>query len=81
MLILRELGAVVTALLLTSRVGAGIAAEVGLMKVTEQIEVLKMLGIRPVDYILIPRVIACVLGCMALSVIANIVCIFCAMFV
>lgn len=76
MLILRELGAVVTALLLTSRVGAGIAAEVGTMKITEQIEALQMLGIRPGNYIVWPRVIACVLGGVALTVIANIVCIY-----
>lgn len=76
MLILRELGAVVTALLLTSRVGAGIAAEVGTMKITEQIEALRMLGIRPSQYIVLPRVIACVLGGVALTVIANIVCIY-----
>lgn len=76
MLILRELGAVVTALLLTSRVGAGIAAEVGTMKITEQIEALQMLGIRPSHYIVIPRLIACVVGGVALTVIANIVCIY-----
>src|SRR6185437_12895089 len=40
MLILRELGAVVTALLLTSRVGAGLAAEIGSMQITEQIDAL-----------------------------------------
>lgn len=81
MLILRELGAVVTALLMTSRVGAGIAAEVGTMKITEQIEALKMLGIEPVKYLLIPRLIACVLGCFCLTIIANMVCIFCSMLV
>lgn len=81
LLILRELGAVVTALLLTSRVGAGIAAEVGLMKVTEQIDALKMLGIDPVRYLVVPRLIACTLGMVFLSIIANMVCLFCAMLV
>ncbi len=81
LLILRELGAVVTALLLTSRVGAGIAAEVGSMKVTEQIDALKMLGIDPVNFIVIPRVFATTIGCMILCVIANMVCIFAAMLV
>lgn len=76
MLILRELGAVVTALLLTSRVGAGITAEVGTMKITEQIDALKMLGIRPVQYIVVPRLIACVVGATVLTTIANIVCIY-----
>lgn len=81
MLILRELGAVVTALLLTSRVGAGIAAEVGLMKVTEQIDALKMLGIDPVQYLVVPRLVACVIGTVILTVVANMACIYCAMLV
>ena len=81
MLILRELGAVVTALLLTSRVGAGIAAEVGLMTVTEQVDALKMLGIDPIQYLVVPRVIACTLGAVILTIIANMFCIYCAMLV
>lgn len=81
MLILRELGAVVTALLMTSRVGAGIAAEVGIMKVTEQIDALKMLGIDPVQYLLVPRWIACVVGAAILTVVANMVCLYSAMLV
>jgi phospholipid/cholesterol/gamma-HCH transport system permease protein len=79
MLILRELAVVVTALLLTSRVGAGIAAEIGTMKVTEQIDALKMLGIPPSTYLVIPRLIACVIGTMALVIIANMACLFSAM--
>ena len=76
MLILRELGAVVTALLLTSRVGAGIAAEVGSMKVTEQIDALKLLGISPVQYLVYPRWVACAFGTVILTLIANTACIF-----
>lgn len=78
MLILRELGAVVSSLLLTSRVGAGFAAEVGSMKVTEQVDALRMLGIDPVKFIVVPRLIACSLGACALTIIANILCLFCA---
>lgn len=78
MLILRELGAVVTALLLTSRVGAGMTAEVGTMKVTEQIEALQMLGIRPVQYLVVPRLVACVLGATVLTLLANLVCLMAA---
>lgn len=79
MLILRELAVVVTALLLTSRVGAGIAAEVGTMKVTEQIDALKMLGIRPSTYLVIPRLIACTAGTMILVVVASLTCLISAM--
>lgn len=81
LLILRELGAVVTALLLTSRVGAGFAAEIGSMQVTEQIDALKMLGIEPVNYLVVPRLIASVLGCMFLVAIANSVCLLCSLLV
>ncbi len=81
LLILRELGAVVSALLLTSRVGAGLAAEVGSMQITEQVDALRLLGIDPYRFLVAPRLIACVLGGFVLSVIANIVCLYCAMVV
>lgn len=79
LLILRELGAVVTALLLTSRVGAGYASEVGSMQITEQVDALKMLGIDPINYLVVPRFLACILGGMMLTIIANMTCIFSAM--
>jgi phospholipid/cholesterol/gamma-HCH transport system permease protein len=81
LLILRELGAVVSALLLTSRVGAGLAAEVGSMKVTEQIDALRMLGINPIRFLVVPRFVACLVGGLLLSLIANLVCLYCAMLV
>lgn len=81
LLILRELGAVVSALLLTSRVGAGLAAEVGSMQITEQIDALKMLGIDPIRFLVVPRFLACMLGGFILSLIANLACLYCAMWV
>lgn len=81
LLILRELGSVVMALLITSRVGAGLAAEVGSMKVTEQVDALRMLGIDPVRFIVVPRFVACLLAGFVLAIIANVVCVFCAMLV
>lgn len=81
LLILRELGVVVTSLLLTSRVGAGLTAEVGSMQVTEQIDALRMLGIDPIKFLVVPRFIACVLGGIILSIVANIACLYCAMLV
>ncbi|MCB0351337.1 MAG: ABC transporter permease [Bdellovibrionales bacterium] len=81
LLILRELGAVVTALLVTSRVGAGLAAEIGTMKITEQIDALKMLGINPIRFIAVPRLIACIVSGMLLTVLANSVCLVAAMLV
>lgn len=80
-LILRELGTVVMALLLASRVGAGYASEVGTMKITEQIDAFKMLGIDPINYIVVPRFLACIVGGLFLSIVANMTCLFVAMLV
>jgi phospholipid/cholesterol/gamma-HCH transport system permease protein len=71
LLVLRELGCVITALLLTSRVGAGITAELGTMKITEQIDALKLLGFDPFRFLIVPRLIATIFSSMALSVFAN----------
>lgn len=81
MLILRELGSVVMALLITSRVGAGLAAEVGSMQVTEQVDALRMLGIDPIRFIVVPRFVACLIAGFLLSVIANLFCLYAAMLV
>jgi phospholipid/cholesterol/gamma-HCH transport system permease protein len=53
-----ELAPVLTALVVAGRVGAGIAAELGTMKVTEQIDALKTLALDPVEYLVAPRVVA-----------------------
>lgn len=54
----RELGPVLTGLMVAGRVGAAIAAEIGTMKVTEQIDALRALGVQPVDYLVVPRAVA-----------------------
>lgn len=81
LLIIRELGAILTALLITSRVGAGLTAEVGSMQITEQVDALKMLGFDPIRYLVAPRLIAGILGCATLTVIAVVTCLFAAMIV
>ena len=53
-----ELGPVLTALVVGGRVGASIAAELGTMKVTEQIDALRAMAINPVRYLVVPRVVA-----------------------
>jgi phospholipid/cholesterol/gamma-HCH transport system permease protein len=78
-LILRELGVVVMALLVTSRAGAGMAAEVATMKITEQIEALQMLGLDPIRFLVTPRLIACTIAGALMSVIANVICLGAAM--
>lgn len=56
--IIIELGPVLTALVLAGRIGASIAAELGTMKVTEQIDALEAMAINPVRYLAMPRIIA-----------------------
>jgi phospholipid/cholesterol/gamma-HCH transport system permease protein len=57
----RELAPVLTAVILAGRVGSAFAAEIGTMRVTEQIDALYMLKTDPIDYLVTPRVIACCL--------------------
>ncbi len=59
--LVRELGPVLTAVVLSGRVGSAFAAEIGTMRVTEQIDALQMLGANPVNYLVTPRVLACCL--------------------
>lgn len=57
----RELAPVLTGVVLAGRVGSAFAAEIGTMRVTEQIDALYMLKTDPIDYLVVPRVIACCL--------------------
>ncbi|KPQ35720.1 MAG: putative ABC transport system permease protein [Phormidesmis priestleyi Ana] len=68
----RELAPVLTAVVLAGRVGSAFAAEIGTMRVTEQIDALQMLKSDPVDYLVIPRVVACALMLPLLSIMAFI---------
>ena len=56
-----ELGPVLTSLMVAGRVGAAIAAELGTMRVTEQIDALRTLAAHPVDYLVVPRFLAMLL--------------------
>jgi phospholipid/cholesterol/gamma-HCH transport system permease protein len=69
----RELGPVLTALLVAGRVGASITAEVGTMKVTEQIDALETLATNPVKYLVVPRFLALVIMLPILTVFADFV--------
>jgi phospholipid/cholesterol/gamma-HCH transport system permease protein len=54
----RELGPVLTGLMVAGRVGAAMSAEIGTMKVTQQIDALRALAVHPVDYLVVPRAVA-----------------------
>ncbi len=76
--ILRELGIAVPALLIVSKVGASMTAEIGGMKITEQVDALKLLGIDPVGYLVFPRWMAGMIASVSLTLIALAVTLTCA---
>lgn len=67
----RELGPVVTAVLVGGRVGSGFTAELGSMKVTEQIDALRALGVNYIKRLVVPRVLVTMLAMPLLTLIAN----------
>ncbi len=67
----RELGPVLTAMVVAGRVGASIAAELGTMKVTEQIDALKALATNPIQYLVIPRFVAALFMLFILTIYAD----------
>lgn len=71
--IIRELGPVFTALVVGGRVGAGMAAEIGSMRVTEQVDAIRALGADPVRKLVVPRVIACTLMLPIVALFADVV--------
>ncbi len=71
--ITRELGPVLAGLMVAGRVGASIAAEIGTMKVTEQIDALFILSTDPIKYLVVPRVVASVITMPCLVLIGDII--------
>jgi phospholipid/cholesterol/gamma-HCH transport system permease protein len=72
-LIVSDFGPTLTGLMLATRVGAGIAAEIGSMKVTEQIDALRMTGVLPIDYLIVPRFLASLVMTLVLTVFGGLV--------
>ena len=70
-MIILELGPLLTGLVLTGRVGARMTAEIGTMRVTEQIDALETLAYNPMAYLVVPRVIAAVIMLPLLVIFAN----------
>ncbi|MEW5993048.1 MAG: ABC transporter permease [Candidatus Zixiibacteriota bacterium] len=68
-----ELAPVLSAIVFAGRVGAGIAAELGTMRVTEQIDALESMGISPIRYLVMPRVLSCMFMVPFLVIFANFV--------
>ncbi len=71
MSLVRELGPVLAATMLAGRVGSAMAAELGTMRVTEQIDALVTMGANPIHYLVVPRFLGCLLLIPALTVMAD----------
>ncbi|MGH9868353.1 MAG: MlaE family ABC transporter permease [Candidatus Polarisedimenticolia bacterium] len=74
--IVRELGPVLTSLLVAGRVGAGITAEIGSMAVTEQVDAIRALGASPIKKLVVPKVLATLIMLPLLTILADFVGIF-----
>ena len=69
--LVRELGPVLAATMLAGQVGCAMAAELGTMRVTEQIDALASMGVNPIHYLVVPRFLACLLLIPALTIMAD----------
>lgn len=69
----RELGPVLVGVVCAGRVGAAITAEISTMKVTEQIDALKVMAVSPVDYLIVPRMLACMFVVPVLTIFGDII--------
>jgi phospholipid/cholesterol/gamma-HCH transport system permease protein len=67
----RELGGLMTAIIMSGRTGASFAAELGSMKVSQEIDALKTLGLSPIDFLVLPRLLALVLMMPLLTAYGN----------
>lgn len=74
--LLRELGPVLTALMVIGRAGSAITAELGIMRITEQVDALKSMAVDPIKYLMVPRVIAGLIAMPLLVSIFNVMGIF-----
>jgi len=77
----QELAPIITTLMLIAKSGSAMAAELGTMRVTEQIDALESMSVSPVHYLVLPRVIASIIVFPALTLLANIVGVFGSYFV
>lgn len=69
--VVREMGAIMTGIIMAGRTGAAFAAQLGTMKVNEEIDALTSMGIDPIDYLVLPKLIALIIMLPLLSIYAN----------
>lgn len=68
---IKELGPILTAIVLSGRIGASITAELGLMRVTEQIDAMEAMAVNPIKYLVVPRFLACTIMLPLLTVFSD----------
>jgi phospholipid/cholesterol/gamma-HCH transport system permease protein len=74
--LVRELGPVISALMVTGRAGSAIAAEIGIMRITEQIDAIELMGLNPYRYLVVPNFLAAMLCMPLLTALFDVVGIF-----
>ncbi len=74
--VLKELGPILTAFVLASRIGAAVTAELGTMMVTEQVDAMRAMAVNPVKYLVVPRFLACAIMLPVLTIFASVCSIF-----
>ncbi len=76
MSLIRELGPVLSALMVTGRAGSAITAEIGIMRISEQIDAIELMGLNPYRYLVVPKILASLIALPLLTSIFNVVGIF-----
>ncbi|MBI1336177.1 MAG: MlaE family lipid ABC transporter permease subunit [Phycisphaera sp.] len=71
--VVRQIGPVLAAVMIAGRVGGAVSAELGTMRVTEQIDAMRVMGTDPVAYLVVPRLLACLLMLPILTILSNLV--------
>ncbi len=74
--LIKELGPVLSALMVTGRAGSAITAEIGIMRISEQIDALELMGLNPFRYLVVPKLLAGIIALPLLTAIFNVVGIF-----
>ncbi len=69
--VVRQIGPVLAAVMIAGRVGGSVAAEIGTMRVTEQLDALRVMGANPVNYLVAPRVLACLIMVPTLTIVSD----------
>ncbi|RLD98431.1 MAG: ABC transporter permease [Aquificota bacterium] len=70
---IRELGPVISAFMITARAGSALTAEIGIMRITEQIDALEMMGLNPFRYLIVPNLLAGIISFPLLASLFNVV--------